>query len=299
MIRFHLLFLQILLGGGFLTVSTVAFALGLPPEYYLEMADQALASEQFSQAEDSFDIAHRKSYLDEGQPVVKHLDNLGDEYFDMKDWQKAVFSYRKAANFLESKRGPDDLEVAKILTKLAKTYFNWKGHHILSESLFQRVLAIREKVLGPNHPDVADSLDNLGAVVYFPGGRLAQAEPMFGRALAIREEKLGPDHPKVANSLNKFAFIRDFQGKFEEAEQLYSRALYILEKNFGPNSPEVAGPLHSLITIYGLQRKFDKADSVWQRYLSNLQTRLGQDHPETISEMDHFSKRWWKTESIE
>ena len=277
----------------------IASAQGLPLEYYLKEGDKALAEERFSRAQEIFFNAGRTRDLSERLKVVEYLDKLGDEYDRQKDWEKAEFSFRNAGSFLETERGPDDLGVATILRKLAVVYKNMGWHYILSESLFQRVLAIREKALGLEHPDVADSLVDLGLILYFPGGRLNRAEPMFERALDIREKTLGPEHPKVGSSLHTFAFIRDFQGKFEEAESLYQRALKIWEKSLGPNSSEVAGTLSSLATIYEIQREFDKADSVWQRYLLNLKARLGSNHHEFISESERFSRRWWKTESKE
>ena len=65
------------------------------------------------------------------------------------------------------------------------------GAYVQAEPLFQRALAIREKVLGPEHPDTAHSLNNL-AGLYRTTGAYAQAEPLYQRALAIHEKVLGP-----------------------------------------------------------------------------------------------------------
>ena len=56
--------------------------------------------------------------------------------------------------------------------------------------LYQRALAIGEKVLGGEHPIVATSLNHL-AVLYASHGKYAGAEPLYQRALAIREKSLG------------------------------------------------------------------------------------------------------------
>ncbi len=47
-----------------------------------------------------------------------------------------------------------------------------------AEPLFQRSLAIAEKVLGPEHPDMATSLNNV-ALVYYNQGKHAKAEPLY------------------------------------------------------------------------------------------------------------------------
>ena len=294
-----LLTVKVLWGVCILFLPNLGSAQGLPLEYYLTEGDHALEEDQYSTAEKFFEMAWLKYDRSERRKAVVHLDELGDRYYDQHDWKKAELSYRIAAGYLEWERGPDDLELAQILQKLAAAYRHLKNHYVISESLYQRVLTIREKVLDPNHPEVADSLHNLGMVLYFPGGRLAWAEPMFERALVIRETALGPDHPKVAESVSTFAFIRDVQGKYEEAETLYKRALKIREKSLGPNSSEAARSLYSLATVYQIQGEYDKADAVWQKYLSNLETRLGSDAPEFISASEYYSRRFWKTESKE
>lgn len=62
--------------------------------------------------------------------------------------------------------------------------------------LYQRALAIREKVLGAEHPDTASSLNNLAAL-YDTQGDYAQALPLLQRALAIFERALGKNHPST------------------------------------------------------------------------------------------------------
>jgi Flp pilus assembly protein TadD len=79
-----------------------------------------------------------------------------------------------------------------------------QGDYAAARPLFERALAIREKVLGPEHPRTADSLDNLGILLQTLGDP-AGARPLHERALAIREKALGPEHPGTATSLNNLA----------------------------------------------------------------------------------------------
>ena len=50
--------------------------------------------------------------------------------------------------------------MATSLNNLAGLY-HAQGKYAAAEPLYNRSLAIREKVLGPQHPDVATSLNNL------------------------------------------------------------------------------------------------------------------------------------------
>ncbi|MEE8122974.1 MAG: tetratricopeptide repeat protein, partial [Alphaproteobacteria bacterium] len=108
-----------------------------------------------------------------------------------KQWAAAV---KEAEGF-----GPEDPRLATSLDRLA-TLYQAKGSYTEAELLFQRSLAIDEKVLGPDHPDVARDLNNL-ALLYNAQGRYAEAEPLYKRSLAINEKAFGFDHPEVATNL--------------------------------------------------------------------------------------------------
>ena len=95
--------------------------------------------------------------------------------------------------------GDEHPDVATSLNHLTGLY-DRQGRYAEADPLYERALAIWEKVLlGPGHPDVATSLNNL-AGLYDRQGRYAEAEPLYERALAIREKVLGPEHPDVATS---------------------------------------------------------------------------------------------------
>ena len=63
---------------------------------------------------------------------------------------------------------------------------------VQAQSLCERALRIREKVLGPEHPDTALSLDRLGQAFEMRRD-LAGAQSLYERALRIREKVLGLD----------------------------------------------------------------------------------------------------------
>ena len=63
--------------------------------------------------------------------------------------------------------------------------YDKQGKHEEAESLYKRVLTIREKRVGPDHADVATSLDNLAAL-YRETGREEEAEALEKRAATIR-----------------------------------------------------------------------------------------------------------------
>lgn len=126
-------------------------------------------------------------------------------------------------------------EAATLLNYLG--YYLWqRGEYEQVESLHQRALAIREKVLGPEDYDTADSLAHL-AFFYKNQGKDEEAVRMYQLALAIYERVQRADHLDTAQSLNNLAGLYYNQRKYEEAEPLLQRALAIRERVLGPNHP--------------------------------------------------------------
>jgi tetratricopeptide (TPR) repeat protein len=68
------------------------------------------------------------------------------------------------------------------------------GAYTEARPLYERALAITEKVLGEDHPDTASTLNNLAALLSDQGS-YEEARPLYERVLAITEKVLGEDHP--------------------------------------------------------------------------------------------------------
>ena len=71
-------------------------------------------------------------------------------------------------------------------------------------TLYQQVLADRERVLGADHPNTLATRDNL-AGAYRGAGRTAEAITLYEQVLAGRERVLGADHPNTLATLNNLA----------------------------------------------------------------------------------------------
>jgi tetratricopeptide (TPR) repeat protein len=123
-----------------------------------------------------------------------------------------------------------------------------RAAYVEAEPLFQRALAIREKVLGAEYPDTAGSLNNL-AELYRDQGRLSDAEPLHQRALATYEKVLGTEHSLTATTFNNLALLYQAQGRLAEAEPLLQRALAIAEKALGPEHPQTHKVRENLATL--------------------------------------------------
>jgi CHAT domain-containing protein/Tfp pilus assembly protein PilF len=220
-------------------------------------------SEDFDKAEQLYQraLAIRKKSLGEEHPLVFFsLNNLATLYQLRGDYVKAEPLYRQALTLAEKLLGAEHPDVAKPLNNLAFLYYQLAYYRLASaeeqalyydkaEPLYQRALAIKEKVLGPEHPDVASSLYSL-ASLYVERGDYTKAEQFFQRALAIREKVLGPEHPDVAFTLKGLAVLRVRKGDYTNAEPLYQRALAIMEKTLAADSQPICDLLYNLGALY-------------------------------------------------
>ncbi|MBW1789099.1 MAG: CHAT domain-containing protein, partial [Deltaproteobacteria bacterium] len=136
-----------------------------------------------------------------------------------------------------------------------------------AEPLFNRSLAMAQKVLGPDHPDTALTLNNF-AVLYDNMKNFSKAETLYKQALEIHEKSLGVNHPNVALDLNNLAFLNQAMGNYDRAEPFYKRALEIKEKALGPDHPDTALSLFNLAFMYGTQGRNNESLTLFKRGLT-------------------------------
>jgi tetratricopeptide (TPR) repeat protein len=171
-------------------------------------------------------------------------------------------------------------ECGRLLNR-AGEYFQGLAAYYESRLLFERALAICEKVLGPEHPDTATSLNNL-AWAFYDQGNFNGARPLFERALAIREKVLGPEHPETATSLNNLGWLLYQQGDFAKAWPVHERALAIREKVLGPEHPKTAESLNNLSRLHRVLGDLATARALNERALIIFE-KLDPEHPETAA----------------
>ncbi|GIF69930.1 hypothetical protein Ais01nite_79650 [Asanoa ishikariensis] len=111
---------------------------------------------------------------------------------------RAQGRYTEAAALLRStlRHASDPLAIADICNALAVTY-KYTGRFDEAQVLYDRALAIIERVQGPDHVDVASIYHNLGGLAHARGA-LSDAERPARRAVDIRVRAVGAGHPDVA-----------------------------------------------------------------------------------------------------
>ena len=219
-------------------------------------------------------------------------------------------------------------QCADLLNR-AGVYFHGRAAYSEARPLFERALAIREKVLGPEHPDTATSLNNLARLLQDQSD-ITGARPLYERALAICEKVLGPEHPDTARSsqparrfrtratlqehgrfraragdpregarprasryggsLNNLARLLQDQGDLAEARPLYERALAIHEKVLGPEHPHTATVLNNLALLLRDEGDLAGAGPLFERALAIREKMLGPEHPDTATNLNNLAR---------
>jgi tetratricopeptide (TPR) repeat protein len=204
-------------------------------------------------------------------------------YNDPQSWPRArrldALALELVGVEAEPPKGTEE-QASGLLNALAAYRHGPLAAYALARPLYERALAICEKVLGLEHPGTAASLNNL-AVLLHDKGDLAGARPLHERALAIYEKAYGPMHPLTAESLNNLALLLKTQGELEGARPLYERALAINETALGPEHPDTATSLGNLANLLTDQGELEGARSLYERALAINETALGPEHPDT------------------
>jgi tetratricopeptide (TPR) repeat protein len=206
-----------------------------------------------------------------------------DPWEDPKTWPRArsldSIALALVSNESDLPQGTEAL-VAVVLSAVGAYRHGALADGNPARLLFERALAIRERLFGPQHSDTAEILINLSGVL-LDMGDLEGARPLVERSLAIWEKVLGPEHPQTTWSLNSLARVLHAQGDLSGARQYYERALATREKMLGPEYPDTATSVSNLGSLLHDQGDLLGARQCYERALAVRERVLGHGHPDT------------------
>lgn len=212
-----------------------------------------------------------------------------DVYNDPNQWPRALRLDTIALGLLDVVDAPDSvgLSCAVLCNGVANYRHSTLGDYTAARALFERALAIREKVLGTEHRDTTISMNDLAGLLWAQGD-LASARPLFERTLAIRET-VGAKHPATATSLNNLAILLRAQGDVAAARPLFERALAIRESVLGAEHPLTAISLDNLAGLLRAQGDFAAARPLFERALAIQEKVLGAEHRDTAISINNLA----------
>jgi tetratricopeptide (TPR) repeat protein len=150
--------------------------------------------------------------------------------------------------------------------------------------VFQRSLALQEKMGSTTSPFYADTLHILGNRLRHEG-RLSDAIAATQRALALREQLFGPSHPLVALSCISLSVQRAQNGEFVRALELQERIGTIYSDIGEADGADAALNLTNMGEILMSLGRLDEADAKVHLGLDQLVRKLGPNNPYIAGEL--------------
>lgn len=158
-------------------------------------------------------IAEKKDFAFRNIFVAQILGNLGTLYSKINAYPKAKPFLRRSVKILEqsSPISPVLVKLSTVLSYLG-TIERKAGNHPRAQSLHQRALDIKKKILGPQHFDIAGILGNL-ADVEAAEQRYLPALELYKKALTIENLHIRSAFP-IMSEQQKLMFIRSLPGTY-------------------------------------------------------------------------------------
>ena len=216
-----------------------------------------------------------------GNGVKEALGLLPSVHRDLTDLRIALGETRVHELERDPQLGPDHPETIAARANLAVSY-HAAGHKAAAVTLFESVVADRERLLGPEHPDTIAARANL-AVSYHAAGRTAEAITIGEQVVSDRERLLGAEHPDTIAARANLAASYDAAGRTAKASALLEKVVSDCEHLLGPEHPDTVAARGMLAASYGSGGRMAAAITMRERVVSDCERLFGPEHPDTVT----------------
>jgi CHAT domain-containing protein/tetratricopeptide (TPR) repeat protein len=227
----------------------------------------------------------------------KQQDKRARALADAGKFSQAITLTEDLVRKAEARFGANDPNVVNTLCFLGYLY-NRDNRFTEGERVFQRCVALMEKLHGPRHPLLARNLMNL-ANSYKGLNRHDDAEATYKRALILLEKALGPQHPDLAKALCNVADLLKDRGRYAEVELLARRCVAILEQNLGPKHVDLPQGLKILAGSLQAQGKYAIAEPLLKRSLEISEKSSGPEHPILARSLDGLANLYVELDRLD
>ena len=167
-----------------------------------------------------------------------------------------------------------------------------------AETLLNRAIKIRKRLLGKDHMDVGMIYNNLSQI-YREQKNYRKAEASLKKAMAIVKKKMGPEDEHLATCYNNLGLIYASQKKFKKAKDLYDKANDLATKRYGKENPLTATILKNLSDMYMDSGEYEKAGPPMKESLAIVEKALGPNHSMTANCLKRYAKVLRKNNRME
>ena len=254
----------------------------------ISLGDEAMAKRQYPQAEAAYREAlkvaeqHWKRDARLAGALIKLAEACNAE---SKKVDAEAFANRSVATLGEAlkahkpKNASDELEQVEVSASLfdkAGDIFAANQKYLDAETMYRRVIAVREKYASEKFPAKPNNED-------------------FFRSMM---QTLGDAAPKVADANDKLADLYRSERKIEEAMFLYQQSEVLREKRYGPDKPQTAKSLNDLATCYSLQGNYDQAEPLYKRVIDIFDHAEYKDTPQMATTLENYALLLKRTDRL-
>jgi len=217
---------------------------------------------------------------------------LGDIYYSLGDYDKALLNITNALISQEKQFGRNHIEVAKSLSQLSLVKFYRGDDHAEIEKLMLESRDIVAAKLGKASPQYAEVLKNV-AVFYISEKKIDIAFNSLTTAESIWRTKTGTKYNINAASIYTLTGDVYYQIKnYTKAEEFYNQSKNLYEKFFSVNHPEYVKVLSKLSKVHYMQKDYKRSKRLIEESLTNYENFIKQFFP-ALSERE--KAKYWHT----
>jgi serine/threonine protein kinase len=192
----------------------------------------------------------------------------------------------KASKNIDTGLAKDPELQAQMMTVMGNVYDSL-GLYTKADSLLNRAVAIRRRILGVRNPDTLKSMKDLAAVLN-EESRYQDAEKLSRETLDGRRQALGSEHRETLESMSQLALILNNEGRFPEAEKLHSNVVEVAKRVFGEQDKLTRTAQQQLAIDFAYEGKYQDAEKTFRDVLEVTRRTLGPDHPDTLAAMNNL-----------
>ena len=153
----------------------------------------------------------------------------------------------------------EDENYTLLLDNIAHFYMLSDSDSSKIESLYQRVLKIRKKILGEEHPDTIKSYNNL-ATYYLFEDEYEEAKELYQKVLEMRKKILGERNSDTIKSYDILVNLYAQMKEYQKAKDFCQKVLRIKQEEFGEEHPSTAYSYFSLARLYQLIEEYQESE---------------------------------------
>lgn len=212
------------------------------PEVYARMLDvigQSYLSLGKSEKAQPLLEAARETWMQLGNTpeTARTMRHLAGFWIEQREMEKGDSLLTEAMRLLQNTEGVSRLDWADAFYARA-SYFYDLADYPKADSIYRRVLAIRENRLGADHPSTLRTVRGL-AITLEKQGHYDEAEALYRRALAGYQATYGDVHIEIARVKDYLSTLLYQRDEFDEAVQLSEESVALSRKIYPADHPKL------------------------------------------------------------